>query len=211
MRWPYTYPVEVGDGWCISFHLAINDYDLDCATRLQCLLQGLCPNVAEQLALARKRVRLNPEEAKRFQMSLACPSATRHPRPILLSNAIFLVAVCARRSHKKRQRGRSEYESLTPMQPNKFRRKTERTKLWPRRHLSLLVLQICVMMRHNRAGVSRGRVRRLSTPPKPCRSILVHKRTRYLWEKNHREGLHCLDRGRRQVKPLRWIIEMKVH
>ena len=117
------YPVEVGDGWCISFHLAINDYDLDCATRLQCLLQGLCPNVAEQLALARKRVRLNPEEAKRFQMSLACPSATRHPRPILLSNAIFLVAVCARRSHKKRQRGRSEYESLTLMQPNKFRRK----------------------------------------------------------------------------------------
>ena len=89
--------------------------------------------------------------------------------------------------------------------------KTERTKLWPRRHLSLLVLHICVMMRHRRAGVSRGRVRRLSTPPKPRRSILDHKKTRYLWEKNHRKDLHCLFRGRRQVKPLRWIIEMKVH
>lgn len=117
------HPVEVGDGWCISFHLAVSDYDLDCATRLQCLLQGLCPNLMDQLALARKRIRLNPEETERFQMPLACPSATRHPRPMSLSKAILLVAVCARRSREKRQRGRSEYGSLTPMQPNKFKRK----------------------------------------------------------------------------------------
>ena len=117
------HPVEVGDGWCISFHLAANDYDLDCATRLQCLLQGLCPNLVDQLTLARKRIRLNPEETKRFQMPLACPSATRHPRTLSLSDAILLVAVCARRSREKPQRGKGEYDSLAPMQPNKFKRK----------------------------------------------------------------------------------------
>ena len=107
------YPREKGDGWCILFDLAFNDYDLDCVTRLQCLLQGLCPNSMEQLALARKRNRLDLEQAKRFQMALGRPSATRHPRPMALSEAIFLVAVCARIPLGKRPRC-SEPQSSPP-------------------------------------------------------------------------------------------------
>lgn len=99
------YPGEKGDGWCILFDLAINDYDLDCVTRLQCLLQGLCPNSMEQLALARERNRLDLQQASRFQMALGCPSATRHPRPMALPKAIFLVAACARIPLGKRPRG----------------------------------------------------------------------------------------------------------
>ena len=107
------YPREKGDGWCILFDLAINDYDLDCVTRLQCVLQGLCPNSMEHLALARKRNRLDLGQAKRFQMALGCPSATRHPRPMALSEAIFLVAVCARIPLGKRPRC-SEPRSSSP-------------------------------------------------------------------------------------------------
>ena len=120
------HPSEVGDGWCISFDLAINDYDLDCVTRLQCLLQGLCPSSTVQLALARKSIRLNPEVAQRFQMVLGCPSATRHPRPLSLSEAILLVAACARAPRGKRPRCN---EPLSPPRmPPAMREKEDRKR-----------------------------------------------------------------------------------
>lgn len=98
------FPVDRGDGWCISFDLAINDYELDCVTRLQCLLQGLCPRVSDQLENARNCLRLDPEKAKCFEIVLARTSATRHPKSLSLSEAISLVAFCARRKSKKRVR-----------------------------------------------------------------------------------------------------------
>lgn len=96
------YPFERGNGWCISFDLAINDYELDCTTRLQCLLQGLCPRLSEQLALAQKRTKLQLSTVMPYKMVVSCPSATRHPRPMTLSEAIFHVAACARPRSEKR-------------------------------------------------------------------------------------------------------------
>ena len=98
------FPVEQGDGWCISFDLAINDYELDCISRLQCLLQGLCPGLPDQLHQARGRSKLCPEMAKRFEMVLSRTSATRHPKPLTLFEAIRLVAFCAGRRSNKRVR-----------------------------------------------------------------------------------------------------------
>ena len=98
------HPINTRDGWCISFDLAINDYELDCITRLQCLLQGLCPRVPEQLVLARQCTRLRFATAMPFAKVLQCPSATRHPRSLTLWKAIFLVAACARRPCSKRVR-----------------------------------------------------------------------------------------------------------
>ena len=96
------FPVERGNGWCISFDLAINDYELDCISRLQCLLQGLCPRLPDQLHLAQGRTKLCPEMAKRFEMVLSRTSATRHPKPLTLFEAIRLVAFFARRRSNKR-------------------------------------------------------------------------------------------------------------
>lgn len=98
------FPVERGNGWCISFDLAINDYEFDCITRLRCLLRGLCPRVPDQLQEARARSKLCPEMAKRFEMVLNCTSATRHPKPLTLFEAIRLVAFCTRRRSDKRVR-----------------------------------------------------------------------------------------------------------
>lgn len=98
------FPVEQGNGWCISFDLVINDYELDCISRLQCLLQGLCPRLPDQLHQARGRSRLCPEIAKRFEMVLSRTSATRHPKPLTLVEAIRLVAFCSRRRSSKRVR-----------------------------------------------------------------------------------------------------------
>lgn len=104
------FPVERGDGWCISFDLAINDYEFDCITRLQCLLQGLCPRLPDHLRQARNRSKLCPEEAKRFDVVLKRTSATRHPKPLTLSDAICLVAFFARPLSEKRVRFSDELE-----------------------------------------------------------------------------------------------------
>lgn len=98
------FPVEQGNGWCISFDLAINDYELDCISRLQCLLQGLCPRLPDQLHQARGRSKLCPEIARRFESVLSRTSATRHPKPLTLVEAIRLVAFCSRRRSSKRVR-----------------------------------------------------------------------------------------------------------
>ena len=103
------HPVEKLDGYCFTFDLAINDDpELDCVTRIQCLLQGLCPSCPQQRNLARQKTRLDLDLAKRFVGALACQSATRHPRAMTLHDALFLLTVCARpptsgkRSHEER-------------------------------------------------------------------------------------------------------------
>lgn len=107
------YPVELGDGWCISFDLAINDYELDCVTRLQCLLQGMCPRLPDQLDLALNSTRLDRDKAKCFEMVLNCRSATRHPRSLTLPEAISLVTFCARRRSGKRVRFSEQSDVVT--------------------------------------------------------------------------------------------------
>ena len=103
------HPVEKLDGYCLTFDLAINDDpELDCVTRIQCLLQGLCPSCPRQRHLARQKTRLDPDLAERFAGALACQSAIRHPRAMTLHDALFLLTVCARlptsgqRSHEER-------------------------------------------------------------------------------------------------------------
>ena len=103
------HPVEKLDGYCFTFDLAINDDpELDCVTRIQCLLQGLCPSCPQQRNLARQNTRLDLDLAKRFVGALACQSATRHPKAMTLHDALFLLTVCARpptseqRSHEER-------------------------------------------------------------------------------------------------------------
>ena len=135
------FPVDRGNGWCISFDLAINDYELDCISRLQCLLQGLCPRLPDQLHQARDRSKLCPETAKRFEMVLRRTSATRHPKPLTLFEAIRLVAFCTRRRSNKRVRFPDEIRgdaaspaSLSPP-PTPTGVPPKRPKMWEMPHL----------------------------------------------------------------------------